>query len=490
MFTRLSSVCKRTSNLNGKSVTAWRANEQAEALRHSQARSKSIKNRRNLHGKLGESHGVPLRIHGFAHPISFETLYLRDACSCSRCIDPSTSQKLFESADIPLDINVEKVRYRLDGTVQITWGHDIPGYKHHTSTFSSTFLERTSSTKAEIRQSFPQRIPWDRATIAAHLKSFAFDDFLCSSKVMHEALNKLHSYGIIILLSVPSEPAAIERIAGRIGPLRNTFYGPTWDVRSMPSAKNIAYTSQDLGFHMDLLYMADPPGVQILHAMKASACGGESLFSDGMRALYSMRNEPVEVLRALRRHHVTYRYKNDGHWYQYRRPTVEGAFFWDEYGCELSNSITSGSESNLSWSPPFQAPFDYSPQHGTTQSGSNPTSMTDYIKAAKLFKSSLEDPKAVFETKMEEGTCVIFDNRRILHARKAYTSDSARWLRGAYIDKDTLKSRLRVMNAEFGVPELRPPRMCASLIEDSVESELKQELIVEAERDGETELRG
>ncbi|MCJ1246273.1 hypothetical protein MMC30_003479 [Trapelia coarctata] len=389
-------------------------------------------------------------------------LYLRDACSCSRCIDPSTSQKLFESADIPLDINVEKVHYLSDGTVQITWANDIAGYEHHTSTFSSAFLQRTSSATAESLRSFPQRVPWDRATIAGHSKCFAYDDFLSSSKILHEALNQLHCYGMVFVQSVPSDVAAIERIAEKIGPLRNTFYGSTWDVRSIPSAKNIAYTSQDLGFHMDLLYMANPPGVQILHAMKASSRGGESLFSDGMRALYNLRNEPPETLSVLRRHRVAYIYNNDGQWYQYRRPTVEGAFHWDRYGCEVSCTNENGSEANLSWSPPFQAPFDYSPRYGTSQPESRLTNLSDYIKAANLFKSLLENPEAVFETKMQEGTCVIFDNRRILHARKAYTGDSERWLRGAYVDKDALKSRLRVLNEELGVPELRPAGMRGS----------------------------
>jgi len=468
------STSRPTRTIKGKPANVLEEIEHAVVLASSQAKSKIVRNRPKSYRKDGEIQCILLQEHCLDQPASFETIYLRDACLCSRCIDPSTSQKLFESADIPLNIDVEKVQYLSDGTVQITWDHDIPGYEHHISTFSPAFLQRTSSAEAESRRSFPQRVPWDRATFAEHSKCFAYSDYLCSSKTLHEALNQLHCYGIVFLQSVPSEPSAIERIAEKIGPLRNTFYGPTWDVRSLPSAKNVAYTSQELGFHMDLLYMADPPGVQILHAMKASASGGESLFSDGMKALYSLRHEPAETQRVLRSHRVTYRYKNDGHWYQYRRPTVEGAFYWDSYGCEISCSNANGAEASLSWSPPFQAPFDYNPRVGTTQSESKLTNLSDYIKAAHLFKSSLEDSEAVFETKMQEGTCVIFDNRRILHARKAYTSDSERWLRGAYVDKDPLKSRLRVLNAELGVPELRPPGMRGSFVESSVESDFKE----------------
>jgi hypothetical protein len=45
----------------------------------------------------------------------------------------------------------------------------------------------------------------------------------------------------------------VEQVAGRIGPIRETFYGASWDVKSVPNAKNIAYTSLFLGFHMDLM---------------------------------------------------------------------------------------------------------------------------------------------------------------------------------------------------------------------------------------------
>jgi len=456
---------KQTRKFEGEPVKALEANKRKGSQLYFKYRSIATKQRAGI-SKNGR---CILRVPGHTSPLSVETAYLRDTCSCSRCIDPSTSQKLFQSADIPPDIDIKKIQYLSNEKIQITWTHDISGYESHTSTFSSAFLQRTSSVRAESCRSFPRRVTWDGATIAEHCKSFAYDEYLGSSKVLHGALNQLHCYGIVFLHSVPSESSAVERIAEKIGPLRNTFYGLTWDVRSISSAKNIAYTSQDLGFHMDLLYMADPPGLQILHAMKASARGGESIFSDGMRAVYRMKKEPHQVLNVLRSHHVTYRYKNDGQWYQYRRPTVEGTFLWDRYGCELPSPNASRSEVDLSWSPPFQAPFDYTPRYGTIQPESQGKSIGEYVKAANLFKSSLEAPEAVFETRMQEGTCVIFDNRRVVHARKAYATDSERWLRGAYVDKDPLNSRLRVLNAEFGVPDLRPLERRQRSLEMSVE---------------------
>jgi gamma-butyrobetaine dioxygenase len=49
---------------------------------------------------------------------------------------------------------------------------------------------------------------------------------------------------------------------------------------------------------------------------------------------------------------------------------------------------------------------------------------------------------------MEPGECVIFDNRRILHARTAFAGGE-RWLRGAYLDDDPYLSKMRVLERTY-----------------------------------------
>lgn len=72
-----------------------------------------------------------------------------------------------------------------------------------------------------------------------------------------------------------------------------------------------------------------------------------------------------------------------------------------------------------------------------------------YLDAARHLKREIEADEAVFEMKLEPGTTVIFDNRRIVHARKAFENwREERWLRGAYVDTDAFRSRLRVLRAE------------------------------------------
>lgn len=68
-----------------------------------------------------------------------------------------------------------------------------------------------------------------------------------------DALKNLDDTGLICLSGVPESEKAVEDIALKLGPIRETFYGRTWDVKDKPNADNVAYTSDYLGMHMDLL---------------------------------------------------------------------------------------------------------------------------------------------------------------------------------------------------------------------------------------------
>ena len=64
--------------------------------------------------------------------------------------------------------------------------------------------------------------------------------------------------------------------------------------------------------------------------------------------------------------------------------------------------------------------------------------------------SLLQAPSAQYEMTLESGQCVIFNNRRVVHGRKAFELNGGdRWLKGAYVSSDAYYSRLRVLSEEF-----------------------------------------
>ena len=69
----------------------------------------------------------------------------------------------------------------------------------------------------------------------------------------------------------------------------------------------------------------------------------------------------------------------------------------------------------------------------------------------------LEDPAVRYEYLLKEGDAVLFDNRRVLHARTAFTEREAesndeetnRWLKGCYLEADAVLDRGRVLRTNL-----------------------------------------
>jgi alpha-ketoglutarate-dependent taurine dioxygenase len=263
-----------------------------------------------------------------------------------------------------------------------------------------------------------------------------YERYLGSDEVLFRTLQMLRTHGLVFIYNIPDtidtdSSKSVVAIAERIGTIRDTFYGRTWDVRSVPNAKNVAYTHQYLGLHMDLCYMDNTPHLQFLHCMRARSLGGESLFADAIYAAEIIKHQAAELFDALRTFGVTYQYFNAGQAYRQVRPTVE-----------LEDQDDPSSPIRLvNWSPPFQGPFAH--DIGTKDGGK---ALRAYHAAAQMFDRIVSAPENLFELRMEEGVCVIFDNRRVLHARRAFDAEKGeRWLKGAYMDRDVFASKLAVL---------------------------------------------
>ncbi|KAL6876155.1 Clavaminate synthase-like protein [Trichoderma longibrachiatum] len=366
---------------------------------------------------------------------------LRDSCSCPRCRDPSSGQKTFSSVEIPVNIGLESVKPSKQG-LEIVFLHDIPRFaeqdgdadKKHTMLlpWASVDMSLKRKTMEDMTLPRPRSILrrtgvtyWDKHLLAQHIRHIDYEAFMQQhddNAAFWDVIIDLCRLGIVFLKNVPRDPSSVERIATRIANIRETFYGRTFDVRAKPDAENVAYTSGFLGLHQDLLYLDPPPMIQLLHCMDSSRAGGESLFSDGDRVgrllwPYVSRHR----LAPLAEHHVPYQYSKHGFHYFSSRHVLEG---------------NAGGFTNVFWSPPFQGRY-LSPVKD----------IRSWIRPAQIFASLINDPDAVFEHKMEPGTCVLFDNLRVLHGRNAFDDASGaaaggeRWLRGAYIAAEDFLSR-------------------------------------------------
>jgi alpha-ketoglutarate-dependent taurine dioxygenase len=377
--------------------------------------------------------------------IYINPLYLRDACNCSQCVDPSTRQRNYSFIQIPSLIKPVLKEIDENHTYHVSWEHDVPGFdESHVSLYPASRIERLIKTsdaeRGHPKNSKPSsRQLWDNAAFTKRGCWVEYQEYMNDASSLKSAVSALRRDGLIFVKKVPPEASSVSKVAERIGPLRNTFYGATWDVRSVADAKNVAYTSKYLGFHMDLLYMDSPPDFQLLHCIHNSCAGGESRFVDTYKAAWILHEQAPEMALELRRTKIKYVYDNDSHFYTNSHrifDTGTGRPIWLPPNINIpGNRKDLG---NINWSPEFMdVPGIERMSEGRTQK---------FLTAARMFAEIMEQEDLVYQVKMEEGTCVIFENRRVAHARNAFEMQSGeRWLRGAYLDYDVFWSKYKVL---------------------------------------------
>jgi alpha-ketoglutarate-dependent taurine dioxygenase len=356
-------------------------------------------------------------------------LWLRDSCPCRLCVDPDSGQKNFSTTDLPHRPPIERAKLNPDRSLEIFWTNDAPsGGAPHISVFPAeevaAWQNDATWQRTRVVGHAPDSIPWDRAAYEALLADgrcrVSYQDWMSDEPAFWDALLDLRRTGLIFVTGVPSDEGEVERIARRIGPLQDTFYGRTWDVKSKPRAENVAYTSKFLGLHQDLLYHDPVPGLQLLHCLANSCAGGESLFSHGVRAAHELRLTALSLYDRLTKHRVMFGYRKGEHHYLSARNTI--------------STTPSGYPKSTAWAPPFQATF----KPASTEARRN--NMVRWKFAATAFQRIAESETNMLEVKLKEGECVIFDNRQILHGRRQFAAGGgngddggSRWLKGAYI---------------------------------------------------------
>ncbi|PLW09396.1 hypothetical protein PCANC_06342 [Puccinia coronata f. sp. avenae] len=434
-------------------------------------------------------------------------LWLRDACQEPHSVHPHTKQKLFKTTDIPLDIHPTKTTLinndaasALEPEIELKWSHSIINQSPpESSRFKLSFLRQ-----------FDQPSEWEnRRHKASHLtptlwytkphrsqgkktdpknkidelqdKGELFLDythFRHDTKIQKLALERLNSLGLVFFdnLNVSPQASRDEQTHNQTELLRliqsclhldirRTFYGDLWDVVSRgEDAKNVANTNLALDYHMDLVHFENPPRFQFLHFLKNDVDGGRSGFLDAYSVVAQLLLSQPEAFRTLASVPVGFEYMNDNHHTYFRHATIElkpqtSIDRLMRRPHELLDALVA-----VNYSPPFQAPLTlphhpYNPQHNPSN---HPDTLHKLVKSLNAFVSLFDRHRYAFEIAMKPGQAVAFDNRRVLHSRTAFspkphhinpvnanTHDASvyRWLKGAYVDGDSVWDRIRVLNS-------------------------------------------
>ncbi|KAJ3334197.1 hypothetical protein HDU76_006569 [Blyttiomyces sp. JEL0837] len=368
--------------------------------------------------------------------------WLRDNCQCPSCVHPDNHQKLHSSAHVDLNVKPTSIKITPSSangssskaTLQIEWpkhslrrGSDAP----HTSQFDMDWLQSVGHPRKTSLTAFrfqPRELYWDKEMYTKQSSRVDYKDYMNTDEGLLRALQQLQDFGLCFLKGVSTDDhREVEKVARRFGCIRETFYGTSWDVKSVPKATNIAYTALDLGLHMDLMYFEAPPGIQMLHSLKNSVTGGESTFLDSFKAVNILKERDPSSYKILSTVPVTFHYRNDGHIMKYRRKTIVD----DDPNEPLK----------VYYAPPFQGPMEVAEDQ-----------VQPFYQAFQKFADILDDPSLVYRTLMKPGDLVLFHNRRVLHGRDEFDPNSGeRHFKGTYVDLDDFKDKLATLSQAAGL---------------------------------------
>ncbi|MBD3896365.1 TauD/TfdA family dioxygenase [Halomonas sp. ML-15] len=335
------------------------------------------------------------------------SVWLRDHCPCTTCRHLQTRERLF----IPLDEPVPPIEVQLEaGHLQLRWADG------HLSQFAAGWLYQRRP-EAPAESALPPRKPWCESFTpvrVAHADIF-------TPRGETAWLEALLRDGLVLLDGGPLADEEVSRIAERIGPQRPTNFGARFDVRSKPNPNNAAYTSIGLALHTDLPNWRQPPDIQLLYCLQNEAEGGESLFADGFQVAETLRQQAPEHFRLLSELAIDFRFQDETQDIATRAPIIE---------CDANGEVVEIRFNN--WiRDTLRLPAEQ---------------MAAWYRAYRHFWTLLHSPRYQIDFALAPGGMVAFDNRRVLHGRRAFDPNTgARHLQGTYLDRDMLESRLRVL---------------------------------------------
>ena len=343
----------------------------------------------------------------------FNYYWLRDADSLA--IDPATRERVFDITEITGGPRADSAL--IDGNeLVIHWASE-----NHVTRLPLTMLnEFMASGHSPDSAAIPRRL-W---LAGAHEKipRFTQADIETSDSTRLAFAQALIEDGVALVTNMEDNDESLTRLANQLGQVTPTADGYYFDVRLEIAPTNLAYTARALEFHTDLPSEDAAPGIQFLHCRANTVTGGYSLFLDGAAVAEALREQDPEAFELLAHNDIPFFRRHDRWDYRAHQRVIE-----------LDRD---GEVSGVTISQHLQDSMDL-PQ----------ALLDEYYPAFCRFLSMLKEDRFVIRFRLEAGSCIVFDNHRIVHGREAFEATSGkRHLRGCYVDRGALRSTYRVLN--------------------------------------------
>lgn len=341
-------------------------------------------------------------------------------------IDPATREGLLDPAELNEAMVMVAAELTDSGDLSILWQPDNRRCDYH-----GGWLRHVAEGQHRPDSWLPHPRPWRAETRLAPPRrntpaALEDDDALC------DVLNDLIEHGVCVLEQAPTEPGFLNALAARIGPVRDSNFGALWDVRADvnlagdAATNSTANTGFRLGPHTDLPTREVPPGYQFLHCLVNEADGGESTLTDGAALVEALRESYPADYELLTTRNWIFFNRGPGIDHRWSAPIIDRA-------------CGGGLMPTLRAFYPVRA-FPDMPD----------ADVAPAYEALRRFHQLADDPQFELTFRLGPGDIMCFDNRRVLHGRKAFSGSGKRHLQGIYIDRDEILSRGRALNRARG----------------------------------------
>ena len=353
--------------------------------------------------------------------LSCHRFWLRENTLGHGGIDLATREGLMDPAELSDTMQIDHFCLTRAGDLKIVWAPD--GVE---SVYHSGWLRHIAEGQHLPQSWLPPPEAWTAETLTApprcHAKAILEDDgALC------DLLNHLLRCGVCVVERAPTEPGFLNELAARIGPVRDSNFGLLWDVKADVNlagdakTNTTANTGLRLGPHTDLPTREIPPGFQFLHCLINEADGGESTLTDGAAL--------VEELKAT--HPEDYEILSTRRWVFFNRgPGIDHRF-----SAPIIDTLGTDGIPTIRAFYPVRA----FPDMPDAQVG-------EAYAALRRFHELADETRFELTFRLGSGEIMCFDNRRVMHGRKAFSGSGQRHLQGVYIDRDEILSRARAVN--------------------------------------------
>jgi gamma-butyrobetaine dioxygenase len=340
-------------------------------------------------------------------PVAVHPLWLRERCRDAASMDGRTEQRLYNPSDLDPELAIVSVTTLAGSRFAVVFSDG------HEAVFD------TDSIAVELGGDIiPAPVAWTSSL--GEMPVFLWGQPPDIGQLF-AMLERFLALGFIILKGVPGEDRAVLKVARTFGFARETNFGVLFDVRSVPDAEDLAYTSLALDPHTDNPYRAPVPGIQLLHCLTNRTTGGLSTLVDGLAVAEALRAEDPGAFAMLTRVVVRFRYIDAGIELVADAPLI---------ACDGDGRFAA-----IHYSPRL----DFVPLLP-------PDELTAFYRARRVLDRMLRSDRFALGFRLDDGDLVMFDNRRLLHGRTGFDpAEGSRHLQGCYIDIDVPRSLYRVL---------------------------------------------